>query len=50
MARESRRAVLDEAAQMGSLLVPAHFGGVHAVRVLPEGSAFRPVYSPERFA
>jgi glyoxylase-like metal-dependent hydrolase (beta-lactamase superfamily II) len=49
-ARESRRAVLEEAAQRGSLLVPAHFGGVHAVRVLPEGSLFRPVYCPERLA
>lgn len=49
-ARESRHAVLDEAAQRGALLVPAHFGGVHAVRVARETGRFRPVYSPERLS
>jgi glyoxylase-like metal-dependent hydrolase (beta-lactamase superfamily II) len=43
-ARASRRQVLEEAAATGALLVPAHFGGAHVVRVAREGSGFRPVY------
>jgi glyoxylase-like metal-dependent hydrolase (beta-lactamase superfamily II) len=43
-ARTSRRAVLTEAADTGALLVPAHFGGVHAVHVAHDGPQFRPIY------
>lgn len=42
-ARETRRRVLDEAADSGALLVPAHFGGSHVARVLREGTGFRPM-------
>lgn len=45
-ARETRRAVLDLAAAREALLVPAHFGGSHLVRVARDGSAFRPVLDP----
>jgi glyoxylase-like metal-dependent hydrolase (beta-lactamase superfamily II) len=43
-ARLSRRLVLNEAADTGALLVPAHFGGAHAIRVAHEGAAFKPIY------
>jgi glyoxylase-like metal-dependent hydrolase (beta-lactamase superfamily II) len=43
-ARLSRRQVLDEAAATDALLVPAHFGGTHVVRVRRDGPGFRPVY------
>lgn len=43
-ARETRRAVLDLAASREALLVPAHFGGSHLVRVAREGSGFRPCW------
>lgn len=42
-ARETRRSVLELAAKREALLVPAHFGGNHAARVLREGTGFRPV-------
>jgi glyoxylase-like metal-dependent hydrolase (beta-lactamase superfamily II) len=42
-ARETRRQVLFEAADREALLVPAHFGGAHAARVVREGTGFRPV-------
>jgi glyoxylase-like metal-dependent hydrolase (beta-lactamase superfamily II) len=42
-ARETRRRVLDLAADRAALLVPAHFGGAHVARVLREGTGFRPV-------
>lgn len=43
-ARLSRRAVLEAVADKQALLVPAHFGGEHVVRVAHEGTGFRPVY------
>lgn len=43
-ARETRRAVLEQAVANDALLVPAHFGGEHLVRVAREGTNFRPVY------
>jgi glyoxylase-like metal-dependent hydrolase (beta-lactamase superfamily II) len=43
-ARDSRRTVLDEAADTGALFVPAHFGGAHVVRIAREGTAFKPIY------
>jgi len=43
-ARLSRRLVLNEAADSGALLVPAHFGGAHVIRVAHEGPAFKPIY------
>jgi glyoxylase-like metal-dependent hydrolase (beta-lactamase superfamily II) len=46
-ARESRRAVLEQAADRDALLVPAHFGGEHLIRVAREGAGFRPVYVRE---
>lgn len=47
-ARETRRMVLDRAADRAALLVPAHFGGSHVVRVLRQGAGFRPVLDPMR--
>lgn len=47
-ARETRRRVLDYAADREALMIPAHFGGNHMVRVLREGSGFRPVLNPAR--
>lgn len=46
-ARVSRRTVLDHAADCGALLIPAHFGGEHVVRVEREGTDFRPIYVKE---
>ena len=43
-ARLTRRQVLNEAADMEALLIPAHFGGRHFVRVVREGTGFRPVF------
>ncbi|WP_114226896.1 MULTISPECIES: MBL fold metallo-hydrolase [Sphingomonas] len=40
----SRRQTLEQVANSGALLVPAHFGGEHLVRVAREGSSFRPLY------
>lgn len=45
-ARDTRRAVLELAASREALLVPAHFGGNHMVRVLRDGSGFRPLLNP----
>jgi glyoxylase-like metal-dependent hydrolase (beta-lactamase superfamily II) len=46
-ARESRRSVLDAVAEQEALLIPAHFGGEHVVRVRRDGANFRPVYVKE---
>jgi glyoxylase-like metal-dependent hydrolase (beta-lactamase superfamily II) len=46
MARQSRRQVLEDAAVREALVVPAHFGGQHVVRVMREGAGFRPVLRP----
>ena len=46
-ARESRRSVLNAVADQEALLIPAHFGGEHVVRVAREGADFRPVYVRE---
>lgn len=43
-ARISRRRMLDDAAQSEALIIPAHFGGDHMVRVVRDGTGFRPVY------
>lgn len=43
-ARLTRRAVLESVADDEALLVPAHFGGEHVVRVARDGTGFRPVY------
>lgn len=45
-ARETRRRVLGDAADLEALLIPAHFGGSHVARVVREGSGFRPILSP----
>jgi glyoxylase-like metal-dependent hydrolase (beta-lactamase superfamily II) len=45
-ARETRRRVLGQATDLEALLIPAHFGGDHLVRVAREGTGFRPVLSP----
>lgn len=45
-ARETRRRVLNEAADSGALLIPAHFGGDHVVRVVRDDGGFRPILSP----
>lgn len=45
-ARDTRRRVLDLAAEREALLIPAHFGGSHMARVLRDGSGFRPVLNP----
>lgn len=42
-ARETRRTLLEEAAREEALLVPAHFAGSHAARVVRDGKGFRPV-------
>lgn len=47
-ARETRRRVLDHAADREALLIPAHFGGSHMVRVLRDGNGFQPVLNPSR--
>jgi glyoxylase-like metal-dependent hydrolase (beta-lactamase superfamily II) len=39
-ARASRRKVLSLAAAENALVVPAHFGGAHAVEVVPDGKDF----------
>lgn len=44
---ESRRAVLEQAAKTEALLIPAHFGGEHLIRVARDGCGFRPVYVKE---
>jgi len=43
-AQATRRQVLQDAAERGALLVPAHFGGVHCCRVRSQGDAFVPVF------
>ena len=40
-ARASRRRILEESAERGHLLLPAHFGAPHAGRVRADGDAFR---------
>ena len=47
-ARETRRRVLEHAADREALLIPAHFGGSHMVRVLRDGNGFQPVLNPSR--
>jgi glyoxylase-like metal-dependent hydrolase (beta-lactamase superfamily II) len=44
LARESRRKVLDMAADHDACLVPAHFAGEHRVRVQRVGGGFSPVF------
>lgn len=46
-ARDSRRSTLEAVVDREALLVPAHFGGEHVVRVAREGTNFRPVYVKE---
>lgn len=46
-ARDSRRSTLDTVVDREALLVPAHFGGEHVVRVVREGTNFRPIYVKE---
>ena len=46
-ARDTRRQVLGEAADREALLIPAHFGGAHAARVVRDGAGFRPILSPK---
>lgn len=43
-ARATRRQVLAEAADSDALFIPAHFGGEHVVRVVRDGSSFKPFY------
>jgi glyoxylase-like metal-dependent hydrolase (beta-lactamase superfamily II) len=43
-ARVTRRRVLEDAAERGALLVPAHFGGAHCCRVRRAGQTFEPVF------
>lgn len=43
-ARISRRRMLTEAARSGALVIPAHFGGEHVIKIASEGAAFRPLY------
>jgi glyoxylase-like metal-dependent hydrolase (beta-lactamase superfamily II) len=43
-ARVTRRAVLESVADADALLIPAHFGGEHVVRVARDGTGFRPIY------
>ena len=43
-ARDTRRKVLDLAADTGARLVPAHFGGTHSAFVKREDKSFRPVF------
>jgi glyoxylase-like metal-dependent hydrolase (beta-lactamase superfamily II) len=43
-ARVTRRRVLNEAAERGAMLVPAHFGGAHYCRVRRAGDAFEPYF------
>ena len=40
---ESQR-VLEDAADRNTLVVPAHFGGVHCCRVRRRGDAFAPIF------
>jgi glyoxylase-like metal-dependent hydrolase (beta-lactamase superfamily II) len=47
MARDSRRATLEAVVDTNALLVPAHFGGEHVVKVVRDGTGFRPVYVKE---
>lgn len=42
-ARATRRRVLGRIAEEEALMVPAHFGGEHVVRVRKEGGAFAPI-------
>jgi len=46
-ARASRRRVLEEAADSGARLVPAHFGGCHYVWVERSDDGFRPRYAAD---
>ena len=41
-ARQTRRAVLEDAAATGARIVPAHFGGPHSVHVVRDGEGYRP--------
>jgi glyoxylase-like metal-dependent hydrolase (beta-lactamase superfamily II) len=43
-ARQTRRTVLQEAAQIRALVFPAHFAGRHAVRVAEQRTGFCPVF------
>jgi glyoxylase-like metal-dependent hydrolase (beta-lactamase superfamily II) len=47
-ARRTRRRVLEQAAERGSMLVPAHFGGEHCCRVRRSGDAFEPIFEGTR--
>lgn len=44
-ARDTRRAVLEDAAATGARIVPAHFGGSHSAFIAREGKGYRPVYA-----
>ena len=44
-ARATRRAVLERAAALDALLVPAHFGGQHMCRVRATHDGFAPVFT-----
>lgn len=44
-ARATRRAVLERAAALDALLVPAHFGGQHMCRVRATHDSFAPVFT-----
>ena len=46
-ARETRRKVLDSVVDNEALLIPAHFGGEHVVRIERANTDFRPVYVKE---
>ena len=47
-ARASRRRILDLAADRGSRVVPAHFGGCHFAWVKRDGGGYRPCYEAGR--
>ena len=47
-AAETRRSVLQRAADNGSRIVPAHFGGAHSIFVEQHSSGFRPIFPDER--
>lgn len=44
MAILSRLRMLKQAASTDAVVIPAHFGGEHIVKIASEGSGFRPIY------
>lgn len=43
-AAETRRSILERAADSGARIVPAHFGGAHSIFVERQAAGFRPIF------